>query len=222
MDTRWQRLALLLALALGGGQTMAIEKPQYTVIGSHGDVEYRHYAPYIVAETRIPGDWPASRAGNEGFRRLVAYISGNNDARGNIAMTAPVAQSRGEKIAMTAPVGQAAVGEDWVVTFVMPSSYSLEDLPSPRDTRIALKRIPARTVAVWRYAGNWGQRRYAQQEKRLVDALRAAGVSALSAPEFARYNAPFVPTFFRRNEILVTVDRVPDALAVDGRVALAR
>lgn len=201
---------------------MAIDTPEYTVIGKTGDVEYRQYAPYVIAETRIPGDWPAKRAGNEGFRRLVSYISGKNEARGKIAMTAPVAQSRGEKIAMTAPVSQASADGDWIVNFVMPPGMSLQELPLPKDTRIELKEVPARTVAAWRYSGNWGARRYQAQEQRFLDALASADVEVTSAPEFARYNAPFVPTFFRRNEILVDVNRVPDSLADDWQVALAR
>jgi hypothetical protein len=222
MNDLWKRWALFAALVQFGGTAMAIEKPDYTVIGTADDVEYRHYAPYVVAETRIPGDWSANRAGNEGFRRLVSYISGNNNARGKIAMTAPVAQSRGEKIAMTAPVSQASAGEEWVISFVMPSDYTLDSLPQPRDSRIELKKVPARTVAVWRYSGNWSQARYRQQERRLLASLAAAGIDAISAPEFARYNAPFVPTFFRRNEILVTVTRVPEALADGQELALAR
>ena len=215
-------LLLIAALTFIGGQVMAIEKPNYTVIGTVGDIEYRQYAPYIVAETRIPGDWSANSAGNEGFRRLVKYISGNNDARGKIAMTAPVAQSRGEKIAMTAPVSQASTGADWAVSFVMPSGYTLDTLPAPRDPRIELKLIPARTVAVLRYSGSWSQRRYLKEEQRLLSGLEAKGVQPQTAPEFARYNAPFMPSFFRRNEIIVDVDRVPEDLSAEQQVAFAR
>ena len=201
---------------------MAIEKPSYTVIGAVGDVEYRQYAPYVVAETRVSGDWSANAAGNEGFRRLVKYISGDNQAGGKIAMTAPVAQSRGEKIAMTAPVSQASADGDWAVTFVMPADRTLETLPQPRDPRIELKLVPERTVAVLRYSGSWSQRRYLKEEQRLLNALDSMGIEPLTAPEFARYNAPFMPSFFRRNEIIVDVDKVPDSLAENQQVAFAR
>lgn len=201
---------------------MAVDTPDYEVIGNAGGIEYRQYAPYVIAETRMPGDWSANRAGNEAFRRLVAYISGNNERRGKIAMTAPVAQSRGDKIAMTAPVSQAAAGDDWLVYFVMPPGAAIDELPLPRDPRIELRQVPARTVAALRYSGSWSERRYRAQEKRLLATLRETGIEALSAPEFARYNAPFVPSFLRRNEILVTVDRVPRAASEDWQVAVAR
>jgi hypothetical protein len=222
MNTLRRLAALLAVLAMSGGTAMAVDKPDYEIIGKSGDIEYRRYAPYVIAETRIDGDWSANRAGNEGFRRLVAFISGNNARRGKIAMTAPVAQSRGETIAMTAPVGQSANDGDWLVYFVMPPGAALEDLPEPRDPRIELKAVPAKTVAALRYSGSWSEKKYQAQERRLLEAIAGDGIEAVSQPEFARYNAPFVPSFFRRNEILVTVDRVPESVAGDWQVALAR
>jgi hypothetical protein len=39
----------------------------------------------------------------------------------------------------------------------------------------------------------------------LLDALQANGLVAVSNPVFARYNAPFVPGFLRRNEVMIEV-----------------
>ena len=84
---------------------MAIEQARYTVLGKGKDFELRHYEPYIVAETLVEGDF--SEVGNEGFRRLFAYISGNNRSRQSISMTTPVSQvADSEKITTTAPVNQ--------------------------------------------------------------------------------------------------------------------
>ncbi|MGD9411598.1 MAG: heme-binding protein, partial [Desulfobacterales bacterium] len=116
---------------------MAIEKAKYTVLEKKDGFEIRKYDPQIVAETFVEGD--LEKAGNEGFRRLYAYISGENTTKQSISMTAPVSQETGsKKIAMTAPVNQEKKDNRWRITFLMPAEYTLETLPEPNDTRVRL------------------------------------------------------------------------------------
>jgi hypothetical protein len=72
---------------------MAIEKVKYAVLEKEDGFEIRRYDPQIVAETFVEGD--LEKAGNEGFRRLYAYISGENTKKQSISMTAPVSQATG-------------------------------------------------------------------------------------------------------------------------------
>jgi hypothetical protein len=116
---------------------MAIEKAKYTVLEKEDGFEIRQYAPQILAETFVEGD--LENAGNEGFRRLYAYISGENTKKQSISMTAPVSQETGsKKIAMTVPVKQEKKDNRWRITFLMPAEYTLETLPEPNDTRVRL------------------------------------------------------------------------------------
>ena len=76
---------------------MAIEKRAYEVIERHGNLEIRSYPAAIVAEVRVEGAF--EKVGSEAFRILVSYISGNNQSRESIAMTAAVSQQpSGSKI----------------------------------------------------------------------------------------------------------------------------
>jgi SOUL heme-binding protein len=45
----------------------------------------------------------------------------------------------------------------------MPKQWTLKTLPRPNDSRVTLKALPARTVAVIRYSGTWSQSRYRAQ-----------------------------------------------------------
>ena len=133
---------------------MSLEQPDYTVIHREGDVEYRQYDSYLVSETVIENAGSYEAAGNEGFRRLFRYISGGNDSRAKIAMTAPVEQSQGrgsEKIAMTVPVQQSNSAEGWRVAFMLPSKYTLETAPQPRDPRVRVREVPGRLIAALRF-----------------------------------------------------------------------
>ncbi len=197
-----QLVALVLSLLLGVG-AMALEKPQYTLVGKTRDFELRQYAPYLVAATRVSADF--EDAGNEGFRRLLRYISGHNQTSGKIAMTAPVSQTRGQKIAMTAPVKQRSHDGKWLVTFMMPSSFTLENLPTPLDKRVTLQQVSGRLVAALRYSGRWSQARYERYRRKLEEAVQEAGLTMVGEPELARYDPPFMPWPFRRNEILIPV-----------------
>ncbi len=84
-----------------------VAEPAFTVVSRHERFEIRLYASYVVAETRVAGEyWPSL---NEGFRRLAGYIFGGNRSQAKIAMTAPVsAQPGSEKLPMTAPVSAQA------------------------------------------------------------------------------------------------------------------
>lgn len=185
---------------------MAIEEAPYKPIETQGAFELREYAPYVVAETYVEGDFDS--VGNEGFRRLVRYIGGDNRAKASIAMTAPVEQSSAsQKIAMTAPVEQARSGDRWRVAFVLPASYMLENAPLPNDARVKLAEMPPRLMASVRYSGRWTEENYARNLAELEAWIKQRGLVPAGEPVWARYNPPMMPWFLRRNEILIPVKR---------------
>jgi hypothetical protein len=198
-------LYLIFWVFVTTGEGMAYEEAKYTVIMKERNYELRLYESHIVAETVVDGDF--DKAGNEGFRRLFKYISGENQKKQSIAMTTPVSQEAGsEKIAMTAPVSQERTGDQWRIAFVMPSEYTLDTLPQPADPKVLLKQVPARRLAVITYSGTWSKKRY-EEKKALLDAfIQKQNWRPLGEPVFARYNSPFTLWFLRRNEVMVPVE----------------
>ena len=214
-------LALIVLLSYGGS-ALAYEQPEYNIVRKYEDFELRRYAPYIIAETVVAGEF--DKVGNEAFRILAGYISGKNRKQAKIPMTAPVGQTSvktsGEKIAMTIPVVQTPHEKTYgayVFSFVMPSKYTLDTLPQPEDSRIRLRQVNARLLAARSYSGTWSEKRYKDNEAKLLKAVQAAGLSAVGEPVFARYNSPFTLWFLRRNEVLVEIaaelDTQPGAAA---------
>ena len=183
---------------------MAYEEAKYTVIMKEESFELRQYESHIVAETIVEGDF--DRVGNEGFRRLFKYISGENQKKQAISMTAPVSQdASSEKIAMTTPVNQERTGNQWRIAFLMPSAYTIDTLPQPLDPKVLLKEIPARRMAAITYSGTWSRKRYEEKKALLELFIKKQGLKSIGEPVFARYNPPFMPWFMRRNEVLIPV-----------------
>jgi hypothetical protein len=197
-------LSVLLA-ATAAEVAMATEEPKHRVLETRDGWELRLYAPMVVAETIVAGDF--GPGGNEGFRRIAGYIFGGNDGGRKVAMTAPVAQERrpraGRKIAMTAPVAQERSDEGWTVAFVMPSEHSLATLPRPDDPRVTLREVPARRVAAVTFSGTWGADRFDEAARDLLAKVSAAGLVPSGPPVYARYDPPWTPWFLRKNEVLV-------------------
>ena len=184
----------------------AIEKAKYTVLEKENDFEIRQYDSQIVAETYVDGD--LEEVGNEGFRRLYAYISGENTKKQSISMTAPVSQETGsEKIAMTAPVKQEKKDNQWRITFLMPSEYTLETLPEPDDRRVKLAQEPGRLMAAVKYSGTWSEEGYEENKALLEEYIQKRGLTAAGEPVWARYDPPFMPWFLRRNEVLIPIEK---------------
>ena len=196
--------AVLFLMLTVANTAMAIEEAPYTVIKADGMFELREYAPQILAEIIVDGDLEG--AGSKAFRPLFDFISGANQARSKIAMTAPVSQEQpGEKIAMTAPVSQQRAQGQWAVSFMMPAAYTMDTLPTPLDPRITLRQIPARRVAAVRYSGLWSEEKYLLHKEKLAQWIAANGFAVSGEPVWARYNSPFTLWFLRRNEVLIPV-----------------
>ena len=179
----------------------ATENPDYTIVQSDDKIEIRDYPEMLLAEVTVMGD--RDRAANRGFRKLAAFIFGDNKVQSKIAMTSPVVQtSKSESIAMTAPVVQTPSNDGrWTVNFMMPSQYSKETLPVPIDPDIRIVETkPYRTISI-RFAGRSSKKNIGKHQERLTAYIEANGIKILSGPEYAFYDAPFVPPMFRRNEV---------------------
>ena len=199
---------LWLGLLLGGCVTGHIEEPKYEIITSDGDFELRTYQSRIVAETIVSGDF--SNAPKAGFQRLADYIFGNNTTSSKIAMTAPVSQEpKGETIAMTAPVGQEPFEREntWRISFTMPSSYTMQNLPTPNNKQVSLRELPKETFAAVRFSGLNRKSLVLEKTRDLRNWLKDQGRKEVGTePIYARYNPPWTLWFLRRNEILIQVD----------------
>ena len=107
---------------------------------------------------------------------------------------------------MTSPVGQQRNKDKWAVSFMMPSSYSLEALPQPNNPSVSLRQVPERYIAVVRYSGFWSEKAYTLNLKKLESWLVKQQMNAVGEPIWAKYNPPFMPWFLRRNEILIPIE----------------
>lgn len=209
-------LAGVAALWVGWGlyQTRHTERVPYETIDQFDDIETRRYPQTLLVETRASDPQTA-------FRRLFRYLSGANEQREDVSMTAPVV-TRGETLAMPAPVRAVSSGGESVsmtapvrtdrredgttMSFYLPPEYTPESAPIPTDPEVRLVVEPARTVAVRSFSWYATAPRVEREELRLLEALDDAGIEPLDEPTLFQYNDPWTPPFLRTNEVVVTID----------------
>lgn len=183
---------------------MAIEEPEYEVHTTEGDFEIRTYSNRIVAETTVADTF--EEAGSKSFDKLFNYISGANQGRKEIAMTAPVSQ-----IACSDAGRDSGVTENgnnvncWKLGFTMPTGFNLGELPEPADPSVTLRLLEPARYAVVRYSGFWSESAYLHQKQLLETWMAGKGLVTGGEATWARYNPPFMPWFMRRNEILIPI-----------------
>lgn len=189
-----------------------IEEPSYVLIEKRGDYEIRKYSKQIIAEVNISGN-SYSEALNKGFSILADYIFGNNKSSEVIAMTKPVqvteaGSKQGEKIAMTKPVITSEAEEGvYNINFIMPSSYALENLPKPNNSKIIIKEIAPHKVAVLKFNGWYATKQRIEKAKmRLISLLEKDNLNILANPKVAQYNPPLTMPFILHNEILIDIE----------------
>ena len=204
-------LALLVGF-LGMESAMAIEEPKYEVRISQAPFELRHYAPTLIAQTIVEGDM--DEASNKGFRLIADFIFGgnlaaNSEQAAKIAMTAPVTvEPQSSKIAMTAPVTmepQLGSAQQWRIHFVMPSQYTMANIPKPKNSAVTLHELPSKYFVVHRYSGFNTVARVQDKTNEALAWAKQQALKVVGTPQLSRYDPPWTLPMFRRNEIMVEV-----------------
>jgi len=170
-----------------------VEEAAFTVREQFGELEIRHYPKLLLATVTDLSD-------TEAFWVLFRYISGHNQAKQKIDMTAPVITS--QKIAMTVPV----ITLLHRLSFVMPAHFTLATLPVPLDPRVQLGEQAEKTVAVLRFKGHAAHHEVARNMNELLALLQQHHKKTAGEPFLLCYNAPYVPGFLRRNEVGIELE----------------
>ena len=178
-------IAMLTILMMGLFQSdTKTEHQKYEVITSQKEFEIRYYPPAILASVDMGGSYDQSR--NSGFGTLAGYIFGGNEQNMQISMTAPVRITESERI----------------MSFVMPSEYSIQELPKPKSSKVKLHTSEPQYVAVVRFGGWASDRKISEMKTRLSELIKQAGLKHNGKFEFLGYNPPY-QLANRRNEVLV-------------------
>ncbi|MDA7691134.1 heme-binding protein [Methylophilaceae bacterium] len=187
---------------------MATDEPEFKIILKDGKFEIREYAPKIIAQVEVFGDF--DDASSKGFKILADYIFGNNiskDGNSRIEMTAPVEmEPLSQKMNMAKPVLTEGNDNTWIVSFIMPNEFTLETLPEPNDKNIKISSLPKEKYAVIVFSGLVRESSYQKKENLLNQFIKIKKLKTSGEIKIARYNPPWTLPFFRRNELMIKVN----------------
>lgn len=184
---------------------MAIETPKYKVLKKEKKYEIRQYDTYITASVEIE-EKDYDKATSRGFGYIADYIFGNNTKKASIVMAAPVMQDSkpvSEKISMTAPVVTTKENNVFRISFVMPSKYSLKNLPQPNNNEVTLTEVPSFKAAVISFSGLVNKKTIDANTEELKTWIKVNKLKSKNLVQVARYNPPWTLWFLRKNEIIM-------------------
>ena len=118
---------------------MASEEAKYEIVKSTDIYEIRKYSDRLAVQV-------ISTTGDNSFRKLYNYISGNNEKKQEIKMTIPVTQT--EKFG------------NMTMQFYLPSEFNKENVPDPTNTDIEVINVEGGYYAVIRYSGRASEKNF--------------------------------------------------------------
>jgi len=170
------------------------EGPKYSVLFAEGNIQVRQYESYFTAQTESKGS---------GFRKLFNYISGANTTKKEISMTAPVLRENSVKINMTSPVTTQSNGDTEIMSFMIPSTFTEETIPTPTDPSVTIVKVPARIVATITYSWMATESRNSKKANELKNWLINDGkYEIVKGPIYAGYDAPFTAPSKKTHEMM--------------------
>jgi len=169
-----------------------IDCPKYTVISQTKDYEIREYEMSQWVSVNQKGiSWRESQYAL--FMKLFKYISGENQEKKKVAMTAPV-------IDRIIPGQGPACEDDFTLSFFV--SPSAGTPPAPSDPTVKLAKMPKMRVYVRAFGGYamFSFDTWAQQASTLVNAIGDTSKYHTDFYYTAGYDSP-ARLFNRHNEI---------------------
>jgi hypothetical protein len=162
------------------------ETPKYELIKSYDKFEVRKYPEMVLATTKLTGE-SYSKNSSKGFRNVASYIFGGNDANKKISMTSPVISS---------------IEDSMTMSFIIPSQYSLNELPLPDNKNVEIVLQPERLMAIISFGGFANDYDIKYYTKTLKEELIKEGIMADGKIYFQSYDPPF-KLFNRTNEVAI-------------------
>jgi SOUL heme-binding protein len=163
------------------------EEPSYEILKKENDIEVRRYEKTLLAQISI--DLAHDEAIKQGFQKLADYIFGGNSTK--------------EKMSMTSPVFHEKKDNAWLISFLIPSKYTLSDVPMPNDPAIRLVEKRAKTVVALQYSGDNDEDKMRQAALELETWVQKNNEKPTSGYYWAQYDPPFTISSMKRNEVLV-------------------
>ena len=169
--------------------TEKAEEQKYTVVFPDKEFEIRFYPSATLATVYSEARTYKELAG-PGFRKLAGYIFGGNESETKISMTSPVQMDINDTVSE--------------MSFVMPTSYNLDNLPKPNDGKVIVHKTSDEYVAAIRFGGFASDKDIKYYSEKLKNLLLAKGINYYGNFRLLGYNPPF-QLLGRRNEIIVSV-----------------
>jgi hypothetical protein len=170
-----------------------LDCPAYSVISTQDNIEIREYSDSFWVSTKMKNGEQGELM-KSGFMTLFNYISGKNDLKKKIEMTAPVLVKVDSKVPFTSDEEVA------VMSFYMGQD---EKAPQPNESNVFLQKLESKKYGVISYSGY--SNRYKQEEnlRILGNFLSKNGMKYVSDYYFyAGYDSP-LRFFNRHNEVWV-------------------
>jgi len=183
-------ISFLLSMVVISG----IETPNYKKIKKFKDFELRNYESIIIATTTVERDF--SESNNIGFRRLANYIFGDNDKNIKIEMTAPVITSF-----------NSLYENQKNISFIMPKKHNLNSLPLSNKNNVSIKVKEVGLVAVIGFGGWATEEKTNKYINKLKILILKEKLNISDEIIVAQYNSPWAIPPFRKNEILIPLDK---------------
>ena len=165
------------------------ETQSYQVIKTEKDFEIRKYPSATMATVSMDAK-SYKELSSTGFRKLASFIFGANKDQKNIAMTSPVHMDINDS--------------ESSMSFVMPSEYNRENLPTPDNSEIKIETTAEEYVAAIQFGGYANDEDIKKYADQLENSLKVSGIEYFANFRFLGYNAPY-QVLDRKNEIIVSI-----------------
>ena len=168
-----------------------LETPAYIVKLADSNFQIRSYDSFITTRVAISGK--QNEVLRKGFRPLVRFIGAKERSSEKISMTVPVMQEK------------TSLEGNWLVSFSMPSKYSLDNLPKPLNDSLKQQLVPKKLMAVITFNGHATEALLEKKEIELRKWIKDRNLSIVGLAHYYFYNDPTTPGVFRRNEVLLEI-----------------